>query len=336
MTGSSAPARDRGPASANVLVVAAGRRTSLVRAFLAAAGDRGGRVVAGDVDGLAPALFIADEAVRTPRTADPDYVDALLEIVQRASISLVVPTIDTDLPVLARAADRFAGLGCRVAISEPAFIDTTVDKWTTGVAFAAQGIATPRAWLPPVADAGKLPERVVVKPRDGSASIDVHFVDRDRVAAVLPMVPNAMIQERLTGSEITIDALVDFDGRPIHFVPRRRIKTVGGESVEGVTLDHDASLEGWISGVLHASARLGGRGPLTLQAFLTPDGPVLTEINARFGGGYPLALAAGAAYPTWLLDLVAGRPVPARLGDYEPGVYMTRSLVEHITRRPFW
>ena len=75
---------------------------------------------------------------------------------------------------------------------------------------------------------------------------------------------------------------------------------------------------------------------MTIQAFLTPDGPVLTEINARFGGGFPLGCAAGAAYPAWLVDMVEGRTVAPRLRDYEPGLFMSRYYVEHYTRHPVW
>jgi carbamoyl-phosphate synthase large subunit len=81
---------------------------------------------------------------------------------------------------------------------------------------------------------------------------------------------------------------------------------------------------------------LGAAGPLTIQAFLTPQGPVLLEVNPRFGGGFPLALAAGGTYPAWLLDMVAGVPVEPRLRAYEPGVYMTRHYVERFETRPKW
>jgi carbamoyl-phosphate synthase large subunit len=161
-------------------------------------------------------------------------------------------------------------------------------------------------------------------------------VDRSELDAVLAMVPMPIVQEVLAGPEITIDALLDFDGRPLHYVPRRRIRTVGGESIQGVTLDHDAAFEGWIERVLDACSRLGGRGPLTLQAFRTDSGPVLSEINGRFGGGFPLALAAGADYPSWLLDMIEGVAVPPRLGEYDPGLFMTRHYVEQFLRQPRW
>lgn len=325
----------QGP-SANVLITAAGRRTSLVLAFAEAAHQRGGRVFAGDVDGLAPALYLVDEPIRLRRAGDPGYIADVLEIATRHSIALVVPTIDTDLAALAASRAAFADVGCLVAISDASFIAITRDKSHTGAAFESAGIRVPKSWLPPLPAGRELPERVFVKPRGGSASLDTYLIDRGDLDTVLGLVPDPVVQEVLTGDEITIDALLDLDGRPIHFVPRRRIRTLGGESVQGVTLDHDPALEGWIERVLAISSDLGARGPLTLQAFLTPDGPVLSEINARFGGGFPLALAAGGAYPTWLLDMVQGIPVAPRLRDYESGLFMTRYHVERFTRTPVW
>jgi len=84
------------------------------------------------------------------------------------------------------------------------------------------------------------------------------------------------------------------------------------------------------------AARLGARGPITLQAFLTARGPVLIEDNPRFGGGFPLAYAAGGHYPEWLLALLAGERIEPRLGAYQKGLYMTRYNVEYFTTEPLW
>jgi Carbamoylphosphate synthase large subunit (split gene in MJ) len=320
----------------NVLVTAAGRRTSLVRAFTEEAHKRGGRVFAGDVDPLAPALYFADEALKTRRTDDPAYVADLLEGVERHAIGLVIPTIDTELPVLAGSQAQFAAHGCRVAVSAEPFVAITLDKHQTGVTFGATGIHVPVSWLPPFGRVDDLPPRVFVKPRQGSASQNIYEVAREELESVLRLVPNPIVQEVLSGPEITIDALLDFQGQPIHYVPRRRIRTLAGESVQGVTLDHNPAIEDWIEHVLEQCSALGAAGPLNLQAFLTPDGPTLSEINPRFGGGFPLGLAAGGAYPAWLLDMAEGRRVLPRLREYEAGLYMTRYHVEHFTRQPMW
>jgi carbamoyl-phosphate synthase large subunit len=322
-------------APVNVLVTSAGRRTTLVRAFAEATHGRGGLVIAGDVDGLAPALFLADMSLRTVSITEPGYISDLITAVTERSIRLIVPTVDTDLQLLAANRATFEAVGCRVAVSSERFVGIALDKFETTQAFRGSGISVPRSWLP-VARPEELPDVVFVKPRQGSASIDTFTVARADLETVLRMVASPVIQEVLTGPEITIDALLDLDGRPIHYVPRRRIKTIGGESVQGVTLDHDPGLESWIEQVLDACSSFGAAGPLTLQAFLTPRGPVLSEVNPRFGGGFPLALAAGADYPAWLIDMVEGLEVAPRLRDYETGIYMSRHYVEQLTRHPFW
>ena len=81
---------------------------------------------------------------------------------------------------------------------------------------------------------------------------------------------------------------------------------------------------------------LGGRGPLTVQAFLTEGEPTLSEVNARFGGGFPLANAAGGHYPRWLVEAIAGRPPQPRVGQYERDLMMTRTLTEMYVRTLAW
>ena len=149
------------------------------------------------------------------------------------------------------------------------------------------------------------------------------------------MVANPIVQEELGGPEITIDALIDFDGKPLHYVPRTRLRTLAGESILGVTID-DGEIREWLERLINAAAALGARGPITCQAFLTASGPVLIDVNPRFGGGFPLAHAAGGHYPEWILALQRGESVEPRLGEYERGLYMTRYNVEHFTREQLW
>jgi carbamoyl-phosphate synthase large subunit len=53
--------------------------------------------------------------------------------------------------------------------------------------------------------------------------------------------------------------------------------------------------------------------------------PHFTEINARFGGGVPLGIAAGADSPQWLLARTAGIQIEIPpLGTYQTGLYLTR------------
>jgi carbamoyl-phosphate synthase large subunit len=310
----------------NVLITCAGRRTSLLRGFQDAARPLGLRVLAVDRDPLAPACALADQAFPVPKVDDPAYVPALLAIAREHGVGLVVPTTDHELPILADRAEGFADAGIRMALSTSGFVRLCRDKWELAQRLRAEDIPVPASWLPGRM-ASPLPERLFLKPRDGSASLHSYPCRRGDLERMLLLVPRPLIQEFLDGPEISVDALLDFQGRPIHYVPRGRIRILAGESVQGVTLDRP-DLEPWIERVLAICSRLGARGPLTIQAFLTPGGPVLTEINPRFGGGFPLARAAGGDYPAWLLALALGQAVPPRLGQFRRGLYMTRYYSE--------
>ena len=105
-------------------------------------------------------------------------------------------------------------------------------------------------------------------------------------------------------------------------VVRQRLEVRAGEISKGYTV-RDPTLEGWAR---RLTERLpDAAGPLTLQCFKGPDGRLaFIEINPRFGGGFPLSLAAGADYPRWLLEWALGRPSTATAHGWRGDVAMLR------------
>ena len=318
----------------NILLTSAGRRVSLLQAFREAAQATGRKVFVTDTDPLAPTCALADGAFRVPKVTSPDYIQALLRLCDIHNIELIVPTIDTELQPLADNTEGMLAMGITPLISTPEFVKMTGDKWITFLAFKKAGISVPDSWLPETID-GQLPLDLFLKPRNGSASSHIHACQRPDLEHIIPMVPNPIIQERLVGEEITIDACFDLKGRPLHYVPRERIRTLAGESIQGMTIDRPL-VDHWLLQVLETCSQLGARGPLTLQAFLTEKGPVLTEINPRFGGGFPLARAAGGDYPAWILRMLQGEVLPASFGCYRRGLYMTRHHTEVFLEHLPW
>ena len=311
----------------NVLLTSAGRRTTLVQHFQACVHEQSGRVWAGDLDPLAPALQVADEAVVLPPIRDDAYVPTLLDLVEAHSIDLLVPLLDPELQPLATARSAFADTGCRALVSDPSLLAVVQDKWKTVKHFSERGIRTPASWLPATSSPQAWPDPVFIKPRYGSASKSARRVAQDDAPHVLASTDAPIVQEVVEAPEITVDALFDTEGTLLHYVPRRRVRTMAGESIQGRTLP-DPDIGPWLRPVLREVGRLGAHGPITLQAFLTEPAPTLSEINARFGGGFPLAHAAGAHYPDWLLQMCAGKPIEPRLGDYQADLCMTRAYTE--------
>ena len=62
----------------------------------------------------------------------------------------------------------------------------------------------------------------------------------------------------------------------------------------------------------------------------------MTDVNARFGGGFPVHVAAGGGYPDIVLALARGESPAPRLGSYRPGVimlrYLSQVILEHDAR----
>jgi carbamoyl-phosphate synthase large subunit len=64
---------------------------------------------------------------------------------------------------------------------------------------------------------------------------------------------------------------------------------------------------------------------LNLQCFIAGDDSMtIIEINARFGGGYPLTHKAGAPITRWLLEETQGLRVTGPFDKWESGMVMLR------------
>jgi carbamoyl-phosphate synthase large subunit len=323
-----------------VLISSAGRRVELLRSFRRAVSDLRpggrGRVLAIDSSWYSSAYHDADEGFLVPRIDDPDHVSRLLQICEREGVDLVVPTTDREWPVWSTAVADFAALGTTVAVSAPEVLAIASDKQRTNEWLCANGFPTVRQCRPAeaLADPSSWPLPLMAKPRFGSASEGVGLVrDRDELELVAARDaaggtladgrPGEMLVETVAaGVEHTIDVIVDRSGLCLCAVPRRRLEVRGGEVSKGVTVRSPELIE-----LAHGLAKAlpGPYGVLNFQVFADPSTGELAviEINPRFGGGFPLAYAAGADYPRWLLEDLLGLPSTAT-DEWRDGLVMLR------------
>lgn len=307
----------------NLLLISAGRRVELVRLFRQAYQELGldGRIIAVDLDPLAPALQEADSSHLVPRVDDPAFIPALTDVCLREQIHLAFPLIDPAIPVLAHHRSALEATGARLAVVSPEVAEITRDKWRTFEWLCDGGFPTPDTWrreeLPK-----EPPFPLFVKPRRGSAGRQAFRVDDDReLGFFLDYVDDPIVQPYLEGPEITNDVICGMDGELWAVVSRRRIEVRWGEVHKGVTVD-DPKIRDACRGI---AAELGVVGPITVQCRMHGGVPRFTEINARFAGGFPLGVAAGVPSPKWYLQEAAGLAVePPPLGTYRVGVYLTR------------
>jgi carbamoyl-phosphate synthase large subunit len=303
-----------------VLLTSVGQRVDIARAFRAA-----GAVTLGvDADPLAPALYHCDHRVIVPRIASPEYVPMLARLREEHDVRLVVPLNDLDFPVLAREREHLAP--ALVLLPDAEASARMSDKLEAHRFFVANGIPSPRSWAPEeVPDDVRFP--VLVKAREGFGSRNIHRAsDAEQLAFFLgyAQVPS-FVQEMCLGEEFSIDVFCDMDGRCLNAIPRTMLLSKGGESIKGVSLKDRELIE---HGARVAEV-VGVKGPANVQCFRESDGSLpITDVNTRFGGGFPVPLAAGGRYPELALALARGERPEPRLGDFVEGIAMTRYFSE--------
>jgi carbamoyl-phosphate synthase large subunit len=267
---------------------------------------------------------VVQKAHLVPSTTSPDYIPALLRIARREKIDLLIPLIDSDLFKLAKARTEFARIGCGAVISSPQVVRTCRDKLRMFEFLAAHGIDTPQTWpAEEVLDRRRHRFPYFLKPRFGSASKGNYILHDEAVLkALVPVVPDAIIQEFVAGIEHTLDVYTGYDGVPRCVVPRQRVEVRGGEVTKARTVRHQGIIQ---TGVQVAEALAECVGLITIQLILTPQGRIrVIEVNPRFGGGVPLAIRAGADFPKWLLVEWLGKRPRIRLDHFEDALLMLR------------
>ena len=311
----------------NVLILSAGTRNGLIRCFRDSLAASGGRVIAADASSYAPALYEADGWYLVPLAADAAYLPRVLEICQKEQIVGLFSLTDPETVFLAEHADAFRSVGVRVLASPPGPSRLAFDKWEMYRWLCAHGYRCAETWLPRevtrrCAGKGAIQFPAVVKPRRGSASTDVVFAATwDSLNACCSRTGDCIIQEYLNGQEIGVDAYVDFlTGKMVSIFAKRKLRMRAGETDKAVSFQDD----GLFLLMEHFLTEAGFLGPVDIDLFSVDGSYYISEVNPRFGGGYPLAHACGCDFPGLLLNNLAGVPNQNNIGSYEEGVYMMK------------
>ena len=304
-----------------LLFLNAGRRVELIRGFRAAMGGLGikGRIVATDINGLAPALYVGDSHHLTPRSREPDFVECIRDICLRERVNLIVPLIDPDLLILAQNREAIEATGTRVLLSGLRTIELCCDKRETCWFLKTSGFLTPQ--ILSLEDARRHDFPLFIKPRGGSASIDAHRIDDpDELEFFARHVKESVIQEFIEGKEITTDVFSDWSGEPLMAVPRRRLRVRAGEVSVG-RVERNPELESLCMSVAKCLATVG---PVNIQVMQTREAIYITEINPRFGGGCTLSVAAGAPFAEWTIRMAMRLPLSGSQPEVRDGLTLMR------------
>jgi carbamoyl-phosphate synthase large subunit len=309
--------------STTVLLSSAGRRIGLWNCFRESLNGKG-RVAIIDSSRTAPAAHIAEQARLVPHCKSPQFLPEVLQLCRADAVSVIVPTIDTELPVYAAALEQFKSAGTTVCISSTETVLLGADKTVTHNWLSQSGFPTVRQALPSevLREKASWPLPLIAKPYNGSASVGVRLVTSWTELELLRSESlDYIVQEKASGREFTINVYVNRQGQCVCAVPHWRMEVRAGEVSKGITVK-DPRLVSLARRI--AEALPGAYGPLNIQCFMEDSGePKVIEINPRFGGGYPLAHRAGARFTSWILEELEGHKL-SYFDGWQDGLAMLR------------
>jgi protein-tyrosine-phosphatase/predicted ATP-grasp superfamily ATP-dependent carboligase len=270
-----------------------------------------------------------------PLTSADDFVDWVIACTRESQYDLVIPVTERTLVPLGGRRGELAGV--RVAMAAEESLDLVLDKSRTMELAQQLGVPVPSGVK--VSNLDELAGQhdtmcypIVLKParsigsRDGGAShLQVSYAF-DAIGLVtgcthaLRFGP-VVLQEYFSGDGVGIE-LIAKEGEILYAFQHRRLHEVpltgGGSSLRVSEPVNESLLEA--SERLIRALRWHGVAMVEFKVDRDSGEFCLMEINGRFWGSLPLAVAAGADFPAMLLELELEGDVGAR-APYRNQVY---------------
>lgn len=285
------------------------------------------KIIASDASEYAPGLYLADAFYLVPPFSEEErYVDELLAISQKESITVLLPTFSKELPIIAKNIDKFIGINVNICISPFESIVLFGNKWLSYLFFKENGIETPETWLLNTLTEFNSP--LYIKPIIGSGSRKNCIVSdfEELYAHSRNNDPNEYVaQQIINAKEFTVDVMADRESKVIGMVPRERIKTKDGLAIVSRTIEEPGIIDN-IEKIV-STGKL--TGPINIQYFKTQEKRFLFfDVNTRFAaGGLPLSIRAGMNSPLISTKLALGMAVEKNF-VYKKNLTMIRYFTE--------
>lgn len=310
----------------NILILSVGTRNKVVQYFKKELYGKG-NVVCTDCSPIAPALYEADKYYVVPRITEEGYIDIILDICKKESIGAVLSLIDPELSLLAAHEKQFATIGTMVIGSAYDLCEMALDKFRMYQWLSEHGYMCAKSYMEKEKfyrdiEKGKIKYPVFVKPVRGSASLSITKVyDQELLEVLLKREENLMIQEFVEGQEIGADVYIDMlSGEVVSIFTKKKIVMRAGETDKSVSFK-DKKLFDLIERFVKES---GYKGQIDIDIFEKDGEYYISEVNPRFGGGYPHAYECGCNHMKLIYNNSQGITNEKNIGEYEENVYMMK------------
>lgn len=318
----------------NFLILAAGTRNKIVQYFRKTF-EGVGKIVATDASLLGPAIYDADKYYIVPSITDVGYIDKILDICRIEQIDGVLSLIDPELSLLAQNKERFDSIDVTIIGSSYELCEMSLDKMQMYHWLVEHGYKCAKSWMDKdcfynAVDKGEVSYPVFVKPYRGSASISISKVyDKETIELLFAHDNNLMIQEFLNGQEIGADVYIDMiSSEVVSIFTKKKIKMRAGETDKAVSFK-DPALFSLIEKFVDEA---GYKGQIDIDIFNVNGEYYISEVNPRFGGGYPHAYESGCDHMKLILNNLRGIANKRNIGAYDEGIYMMKYNEVKITR----
>ena len=310
----------------NILILSAGTRDKVVQYFKRTVGTSG-KVVATDMTNLAPAVHEADKFYQVPRMTEEGYIDIIFDICKKEEINAVLTLIDPELSLLAQHKVKFKELGVTVVGSSYELCEMSLNKWDMYVWLRDHGYKCAKSYTDKEeffkdVEEGKATYPVFVKPICGSASMTISKVyDKQTVENLFEHHEGLMIQEFMDGQEIGADVYIDMlSGEIVSIFTKKKLLMRAGETDKAVSFKDEklfALVEDFVK-------KAGYSGQIDIDIFDVNGTYYISEVNPRFGGGYPHAYESGCDHMTLIQNNIHGKVNAKNIGAYDEGIYMMK------------
>lgn len=311
----------------NILILSCGTRNKLVRYFKEK--ENGfNRVIGTDCSAYAPALYETDGHHLVPRMTSPDYLDTIIKICEEEKIDAVLPLLEDELFLIASHRELFAKKGIRPIVSSPETVELCRDKYAFYNHLIAHNLpALPTcnslAEFQKCYEDGRMNFPVFVKPIRGCGSIGIQKAEQMELLEALCKYgsEDMLIQSFAEGEEYGIDLYVDMiSHKPVSIFIKKKLRMRAGETEKSVSVKDDVLF----ALVKQTAETLCLSGPVDMDIFCVDGKYYISEINPRFGGGYPHAYSCGVDFPKLIAVNLAGKENADTIGSYEDGICMLK------------
>lgn len=310
----------------NILILSCGTRNKIIQYFKKELGNQG-LVMATDCSELAPALYEADKYFIVPRMDEVGYLDEILSICKKNNIKAVLSLIDPELSLLAKHKEEFLEVGTIPVVSDYEVVEMCFNKYSMYEFLVENKFNTVRSYInkeefyKDVED-GKIKYPVFVKPMMGSASININKVStKEEIELLFKHFDNLMIQEYMDGIEYGVDAYIDLlTNEPVAVFMKEKIKMRAGETDKSVSVK-DKKLFDFVGKFIR---KAGFKGIIDIDVFKVDDQYYISEVNPRFGGGYPHAFECGVNVPRMIINNINNQMNDNIIGQYEENIYLMK------------